>query len=232
MKPGKNFRILTRLTIERIFIVICTMVNSYLRTVHPGTLTFGAKLNKGQKFEYLQSLARDIRIFTLLEKMSRQQTQILDTVHRVFGVVSKLESQDGGGPTELPDDIHLPVTSIEELELVETGLQEPGCFNGLVTYLTLQGGITRSDMSKRVMKHCMSNQLALQFNWFGKKGKRAFGKLKLAKAVQKAVMKCKKCTAAEVELDCREWFRSACDRDGGRKRRQKTNEGVQETPTE
>ncbi|XP_060588242.1 uncharacterized protein LOC132743705 isoform X2 [Ruditapes philippinarum] len=101
-----------------------------------------------------------------------------------------------------------------------------------VTYLTLQGGITRSDMSKRVMKHCMSNQLALQFNWFGKKGKRAFGKLKLAKAVQKAVMKCKKCTAAEVELDCREWFRSACDRDGGRKRRQKTNEGVPETPTE
>ncbi|XP_060588241.1 uncharacterized protein LOC132743705 isoform X1 [Ruditapes philippinarum] len=208
------------------------MVNSYLRTVHPGTLTFGAKLNKGQKFEYLQSLARDIRIFTLLEKMTRQQTQILDTVHQVFGVVSKLESQDGGGPTELPDDIHLPVTSIEELELVETGLQEPGCFNGLVTYLTLQGGITRSDMSKRVMKHCMSNQLALQFNWFGKKGKRAFGKLKLAKAVQKAVMKCKKCTAAEVELDCREWFRSACDRDGGRKRRQKTNEGVPETPTE
>jgi hypothetical protein len=30
----------------------------------------------------------------------------------------------------------------------------------------------------------MSNQLAMQFNWFGKKGKRAFGKLKLAKAVQ------------------------------------------------
>jgi hypothetical protein len=51
--------------------------------------------------------------------------------------VSKLESQDGGGPTELPDDIHLPVTSIEELELVETGLQEPGCFNGLVNLFSL-----------------------------------------------------------------------------------------------
>ena len=33
-----------------------------------------------------------------------------------------------------------------------------------------------------------------------------------------AVMKCKKMTALEVELDCREWFRLASDRDGGRKK--------------
>lgn len=35
-------------------------------------------------------------------------------------------------------------------------------------------------------------------------------------------MKCKKSTATEVEMDCREWFRLAADRDGGRKKRQKT----------
>ena len=34
-------------------------------------------------------------------------------------------------------------------------------------------------------------------------------------------MKTKKVTAVEVEIDCREWFRLASNRDGGRKRRQK-----------
>ncbi|KAH3883849.1 hypothetical protein DPMN_007817 [Dreissena polymorpha] len=41
----------------------------------------------------------------------------------------------------------------------------------------------------------------------------------LADAVQKAVMRSLKCTAAEVEHECREWFRTASDRDGGRKKR-------------
>lgn len=37
--------------------------------------------------------------------------------------------------------------------------------------------------------------------------------------ISEAVMKCKKVTEAEVELEGREWFRLASDREGGRKRR-------------
>ena len=37
--------------------------------------------------------------------------------------------------------------------------------------------------------------------------------------ISEAVMKCKKVTAAEVELEGREWFRLARDRKGSRKRR-------------
>jgi hypothetical protein len=34
-----------------------------------------------------------------------------------------------------------------------------------------------------------------------------------------AVMKACRCTAADVEIDCRSWFRTAADRKGGRKKR-------------
>jgi len=33
--------------------------------------------------------------------------------------------------------------------------------------------------------------------------------------ISEVVMKCKKCTAVEVELECIEWFRMASDRDEG-----------------
>lgn len=32
-------------------------------------------------------------------------------------------------------------------------------------------------------------------------------------------MRSARCTSAEVEINCREWFRTASDRDGGRKKR-------------
>ena len=34
-----------------------------------------------------------------------------------------------------------------------------------------------------------------------------------------AVMRSTRCTTADVEKTCREWFRTASDRDGGRKKR-------------
>lgn len=37
--------------------------------------------------------------------------------------------------------------------------------------------------------------------------------------LSEAVIKSCRCTATEVELDCREWFRTGSDRDGGRKKR-------------
>ena len=38
-----------------------------------------------------------------------------------------------------------------------------------------------------------------------------------------AVMRSLKCTAAEVEHEYREWFRTASDRDGGRKKEDSQN---------
>lgn len=63
--------------------------------------------------------------------MSRQQSQIFDTVHQVLGIVSKNPS--GADQTDMPEGLNLPVTTIEELEVVETALEEPGCFSGLVS---------------------------------------------------------------------------------------------------
>lgn len=45
------------------------------------------------------------------------------------------------------------------------------------------GGISVTDMTRRVLKEVMSHEVSLLFNWCGKKGKRKFGKLKLAQAI-------------------------------------------------
>ncbi|KAH3885314.1 hypothetical protein DPMN_009308 [Dreissena polymorpha] len=90
---------------------------------------------------------------------------------------------------------------------------------GAVSHLSVLGGRNRADVCRRILKHCMSNEVANQYSWHGRKKKAVFGKLPLADAVQKAVMRSLKCTAEEVEHECREWFRTASDRDGGRKKR-------------
>ncbi|XP_060600015.1 uncharacterized protein LOC132753549 [Ruditapes philippinarum] len=173
--------------------------------------------------------AQDIRMFTLMEAMSRRQVELLETMNQVLGIVSKMAKVEGVRSSEKPENLNLPASTSEELEALEAELEEGECFNGLVSYLSVQGGVSTTDMVRRVMRQCLTNQLAVQFNWFGKKGKRAFGKLKLAQAVTKAVMKCKKCTAVEVELGCREWFRMASDRDGGRKKRKRPSSSMGES---
>lgn len=153
-----------------------------------------------------------------MEKILQQQSTMQDTLGQVLGIVRTLAAGSVVDQTTLPEGVNLPVTSVEEMIVLNEQLSEETTFAGLVNHLSVLGGQNRTDMCRRVMRHCMTNAVATLYNWYGKKQKQPFGKLRLAAAVQKAVMRSARCTSAEVELDCKEWFRTASDHEGGQKK--------------
>ena len=52
-----------------------------------------------------------------------------------------------------------------------------------VIHLSLLGGKSLSDVVGRLLRHLMTVALQRQYNWFGHKGKKEFGKLNLAGVV-------------------------------------------------
>src|SRR5277367_5235498 len=52
-----------------------------------------------------------------------------------------------------------------------------------VAYLTLLGGNDAADITRRILKHCLSLQLAMGFNWEGRKNKEPFKSLKLKEVI-------------------------------------------------
>ncbi|KAH3735902.1 hypothetical protein DPMN_042463 [Dreissena polymorpha] len=66
----------------------------------------------------------------------------------------------------------------------------------------------------------MSNEVVNRYSWHGRKKKAVFGKFHWLMLCRKlSCGRSLKCTAAEVEHECREWFRTASDREVGRKKR-------------
>ncbi|KAL4240440.1 hypothetical protein ACF0H5_001232 [Mactra antiquata] len=174
--------------------------------------------------------ARDLRIFTLLEQIKQEQGDMKDQLCEILGVLKNRASSDM--ELTLPENLKFPLQSVEEVEELELALQDTSVFNGLIGFLSCLGGRSRPDATRRVMKKIFSHKLSCEdYTWYGRKGKRPFGKLKLACVVQKSIQKSFKTSLTEVEMDVREWFRTASDRDGGRKKRQKSKE-VNQNSTE
>ena len=80
-------------------------------------------------------------MFTLLEKLVQQQAAMQETLHLVLETVTKMATPAGrSGPTDLPEELSLPVTSMADLETIETALQSSTTFDGLVSFrLTANG---------------------------------------------------------------------------------------------
>lgn len=59
----------------------------------------------------------------MLEKMARQRLK-LKTLNEVLGVVKALAGANTVGFTELPENVKLPMTTMEELDSVEASLND------------------------------------------------------------------------------------------------------------
>ncbi|XP_063232477.1 uncharacterized protein LOC134536615 [Bacillus rossius redtenbacheri] len=72
------------------------------------------------------------------------------------------------------------LTAVEELELL---LQNPSYFDSVVFYLKTLGGVNITDVTFSVMKKILSNEVAMEYSYFGFKGKKTFKNLKLSEVV-------------------------------------------------
>ncbi|XP_049512095.1 uncharacterized protein LOC125947481 [Dermacentor silvarum] len=74
------------------------------------------------------------------------------------------------------------------------------------------GGKDANWATKRILGYCLTDELAAQFSWLGRKGKHSFSALNIAKAVADAARKAPKGTAADVEEAIKSWLRHAPER--------------------
>ncbi|XP_060565983.1 uncharacterized protein LOC132725006 [Ruditapes philippinarum] len=172
---------------------------------------------------------RDARLFMLLEQIKKEQADQREMLGTILHHLQKMPVSENSSTesSSLPETINFPIESIEELDELEKELAVASVEASVVYNFSLYSGKNTADTVRRILKRTMKSQLAEKFNWYGKKGKKEFGKLKLAAVIYKAVKKTlKNVTEAEVEGIVREWLRTASDREGGRKRRREATQQI------
>ncbi|VEN40362.1 unnamed protein product [Callosobruchus maculatus] len=111
-------------------------------------------------------------------------------------------------------DINYPISTEDDLMKLEEILDKTAEFQDLGLELSKIGGSNCYNFIKRVMSTIITNDFALLYSWLGRKGKRPFYTLKLAKAVLYAAEHAKDVSwdRKEVETCVQLWLRRASDR--------------------
>ncbi|XP_063907059.1 protein tramtrack, beta isoform-like isoform X2 [Zophobas morio] len=79
--------------------------------------------------------------------------------------------------------VGLPVKTSDDLTALETYLMEPGNFSDMTFYLSRLGGSTVTSVTNKIMKRCLSDELATTYNFCGHRNKKAFNTLLLRNVV-------------------------------------------------
>ncbi|XP_065306228.2 uncharacterized protein [Dermacentor albipictus] len=143
-----------------------------------------------------------LRLLNTLRFMLEQQA---DTLNKLCDMLPT------SSVTECADLLSHPLSSLEELQEFDDKL-DAGKFKILVHELTQLGGKDAYCATKRILSYCITDEVAAQFSWMGRKGKLSFSALKIAKAIADAARKAPNATAADVEASIKSWLRHAPER--------------------
>ncbi|XP_024887984.1 uncharacterized protein LOC112464921, partial [Temnothorax curvispinosus] len=80
-------------------------------------------------------------------------------------------------------DIHFPISTVTELISFEDQLQEIKFRDTVLNVFKLVGGVDAHAMIRNIMKKVMTDTLAQNFSWTGKRNKRNFKDLNLSKMI-------------------------------------------------
>ncbi|KAF1393967.1 hypothetical protein PFLUV_G00021610 [Perca fluviatilis] len=109
-------------------------------------------------------------------------------------------------------------TDLSRSQLFQTLLESVLlCHVGMVADI---GGTNVDDATRRMMKYILSNELALDYNMFGRHGKNKFKDLCLFNVVYEALKKNSLVNQQEAERALSKWLIGARDRGGRRASRQ------------
>ncbi|XP_048828365.1 uncharacterized protein LOC125705993 [Brienomyrus brachyistius] len=180
-------------------------------------------------FTQQQSLQQPPRVWSnqtsseaLIREVLTKQEMILE--QQTF-ILRLLQARQNTQDCEIEEGL-LPVHDIEALQNVEVQLSNGEFKERLMNHLSLIGGCDIKDAVWRLMRKTISNSLARNMNWKGLNGKTSFAALRLKDVMIAAVRKnplMSKATDHDVESVMKRWLQLALDREGGRKRRQKTD---------
>lgn len=164
--------------------------------------------------------ALNARIASLEKKMFDNQMLILSELRSIRSAVTSAKET---GVLRLPEDCPaLPVSTPEELFVLDEYLSSEGKMEKLVHYYSRYGGTDVQDSTRTLLRNLLTKAVALQFSWKGSKGtKLAFAELR---HILDFILSCLRANHREVShhaTDCviKRWLIGAQDRDGGRSQR-------------
>lgn len=119
-------------------------------------------------------------------------------------------------------DIDLPVRTLEQLDAMETQLEDPGTEKRMVSYLSRLGGATVDDAVRRLLKAVLSFAVGSELNWVGRGQKRSFKNTRVQGVLFCALKRTpvgKEATYHQYADVVKRWLRFAPFRQGGTGRR-------------
>lgn len=159
--------------------------------------------NLGTLVNILNTIKEQNKI--LLEKVGNIENFVFNKGSQVFEICN---------PIKNPLPVDLPIGKENDLKDVEVFLKEnESNFKILVNFLGCIGGNNLKTKIHKILRHLLTNQLASQFSYFGKRGKAPFSELCLNKAIIESLQsKIEGASITEIEDTIKTWMKHAPDR--------------------
>ncbi|KAJ7991339.1 hypothetical protein DPEC_G00282680 [Dallia pectoralis] len=107
------------------------------------------------------------KVLTILEEVKETQC-----VHGKM-LNALLKKQDNS-VVEVPEGVVFPLKTQANIEALEEKLGDLSLMSAIVSVVTDIGGTSVDDATRRMMKYVLSNELAMEYNMFGRHGKKKF----------------------------------------------------------
>ncbi|XP_047136452.1 uncharacterized protein LOC124813452 isoform X2 [Hydra vulgaris] len=173
---------------------------------------------------WLYSVATPVeqKLILLLEEIKAQGDELKEQGEKAINLLQHLPKTNDGESLIRGLPFQLPATTVEELNLINDQAKESDIKGRLTRFLGLVGGLNVKSTTRAVLSRLLITDVAKSCNWKGKGNKIAFSKMYLVGIVCDAVRRnpaTSQATDNEIGVVCRDWFKHASDRDGGRQRR-------------
>jgi len=155
----------------------------------------------------------------ILTRLASIEAQLMNLTKMVQCLVNS-GTGSSVGSHELPDGVVLQLDSVEHLRLLEETVQDKQTKKAMIGYLSMMGGSTVGDGTRRVLREVFTNELALKLNFAGRGAKIGIGNMAVTEVITGAVLKNKHLSTSilEIQNEIKVWLRQACDRRAGSRR--------------
>ena len=179
--------------------------NIVTEKVYAGPTCFGCR----EKDKYLQTIVIQNHLIRSL---------VADTLQEIKNLRKELQTTRNGRENNSSffskyPKLQFPLNSLEDLEEMEDILKNEEDFEDGVNELANFGGSDNYNFVKRTLSSLITNDVALLFSWLGRKGKRDFHNLTLARLIICAAEKSRMSDGRkETETSIQAWLKRASDR--------------------